>query len=113
MTFLRLFPAILCALLMGAHAMRSGWGPVAIAVFALSPLLFLVRRPWVPIAARLLLVAGAGEWLYSARAYALERAAEGRPATRLWVILGGVAAFQLVAAALLSVARLRAWFRPA
>ena len=109
---LRLLPSILCALVMAAHALRSGWGPVAVAALALSPLAFLVRRPLVPWAARILLLAGSLEWLRTARAYSLERAALGQPSARLWAILGSVAAFHLVAAALLSGSRVRAWFRP-
>jgi hypothetical protein len=108
---LRLLPSVLCALVMAAHAMRSAWGPVAVAALALSPVAFLVRRPLVPLAARVLLVAGALEWLRTARAYSLERAALGQPSARLWLILGSVAAIHLVAAALLSGERVRAWFR--
>jgi hypothetical protein len=96
---------------MGAHAMRSGWGPLAVAVLALSPLAFLVRSPWTIRLARVLLVAGALEWLRAARAYARDRAALGEPSTRLWIILGSVAAFHLLAAGLLSGARLRQRFR--
>ena len=111
MTFLRLLPTILCALLMGAHALRSEWGLLAVAVVTLSPLLLLVRRPWVPAVARLLLAAGALEWLRTARAFAAEREVLGRPSARLWAILGGVAAFQLLSAALISGAGVRGWFR--
>jgi len=109
-TFLRLLPAALCGLLMAAHAMRSGWGPVAVVLAALSPLLLLVRRPWMAVAARAALVLAALEWLRSAAAFAAERQAEGRPTLRLWLILGGVAAFQLLAAALISGPRVRGWF---
>jgi hypothetical protein len=110
MLLARLLPAALCSLLMGAHAMRSGWGPVAVALFALAPLLLAVRRRWVPLLARLLLLAGALEWLRTAWTYAAGRAALGQPAARLWAILGGVAAFHVLAAALLSGSRVRRWF---
>jgi hypothetical protein len=108
---LRLLPAVLCALAAGAHSMRSGWGALAVAGFALYPLVFLLRRPWVPVLTRLLLVAGALEWLRTAQGHARVRATLGEPASRLWLILGGVAVFHLVAAALLSGVRVREWFR--
>jgi hypothetical protein len=108
---LRLLPAVLCALVAGAHSMRSGWGALAVAGFALYPLIFLLRRPWVAVLTRLLLVAGALEWLRTAQDHARVRATLGQPASRLWLILVGVAVFHLVAAALLSGVRVREWFR--
>jgi hypothetical protein len=108
---LRLLPAVLCALVTSAHSMRSGWGSPAVAGIALYPLVFLLRRPWVPALTRLLLVAGALEWLRTAQDHAGVRATLGQSASRLWLILGGVAAFHLVAAALLSGVRVREWFR--
>ncbi len=92
--------------------MRSGWGPAAVVGLAMSPLALLVRRAWMLTAARILVAAGALEWLRTALVYSRERAALGQPAARLWVILGSVAAFHLVAAALLSGRRVREWFRP-
>ncbi len=110
MLFLRLLPAILCALLMGAHASRAGWGLFAAVGFALIPLLFFVRRRWVLNVSRILLAAAALEWLRAAWAYGAQRAALGQPSLRLWLILGGVAAFNLAAAALLSGPRVQKWF---
>ena len=107
---LRLLPAILCSLLMGAHASRAGWGLFAAAGFALFPLLLFVRRRWVLNVTRVLLVVAAFEWLRTAAGYASERAALGQPSLRLWFILGGVAAFNLAAAALLSGPRVAKWF---
>jgi len=107
---LRLLPAILSCLLMGAHAMRSGWGSFAVIGFALFPLLFFLRRRWVLHVTRVLLVVAALEWLRTAAAYAAQRAALGEPSLRLWLILGGVAAFNLAAAALLSGPRVTRWF---
>lgn len=107
---LRLLPAILCCLLMGAHASRGGWGLLAAAGFALFPLLFFVRRRWILNVTRVLLVVAAAEWLRAAAAYAGQRAALGQPSLRLWLILGGVAAFNLAAAALLSGPRVARWF---
>ena len=101
---------MLCALAMGAHALRSGWGLLAAGGLAVWPLLLLLRRRWVPILARLLLVAGALEWLRTAQDFARQREVLGQPSARLWLILGGVAAANLAAAALLSGERVREWF---
>ena len=107
---LRLLPAILCSLLMGAHASRGGWGLLAASGFALFPLLFFARRRWILNVTRVLLVVAAFEWLRSAWVYGSQRAALGQPSLRLWLILGGVAAFHLVAASLLSGPRVVTWF---
>ena len=62
MLFLSLLPAILSALLLAAHFLRAGQLPLAIVCLA-YPLLFLVRRRWVPVVTHLALLAGALEWI--------------------------------------------------
>jgi NAD-dependent dihydropyrimidine dehydrogenase PreA subunit len=95
---------------MGAHVARAGWGLAGGVGFALLPLLLLLRRRWVPLAVRWLLVAGAAEWVHTAWAFARVREQMGQPSLRLWLVLGGVAAFSLLAAALVSGPRVAAWF---
>jgi polyferredoxin len=109
MTLLRLLPAILAALLMGAHLLRMQ-GPVAAAGFVVLPCLFLLRRRWVLSAARGLALAGAVAWLVFATEIARGRLARGEPWLRMAVILGAVAALHLLAARWLRGPRLERWF---
>lgn len=109
MGFLRLLPALLCSWLMAAHFLRTGeWA--ATAGFAALPLVFLFQRRWVLHSARFLLMGGAAAWLWIANNFAAERALIGNPSGRLWLILGGVGAFHLLAAWLCGGERLGRWF---
>lgn len=107
MTFVQLLPAILSALLLGAHFLRAGQTALAV-VLALSPLLLLVKREWVARATQLVLVLGAVEWLRTLAVFVGIRRELGEPWTRLAIILGGVALFTFGAAVLFSLSgRLR------
>ena len=92
MNFLRLLPVILSFLLLGAHFLRDGLLPLAIAAVAL-PLLLLLRGKWVPRLFQVLLGLGALEWLRSLYLLAAMRIAWEQPWGRMALILGGVAAF--------------------
>jgi hypothetical protein len=105
-TFLRLLPAGLAALLLGAHFLRSRLLPgVAVALLLLA--LLFVPRAWAARTARLGLALGALEWLRTAWVFVAARRAHGAPWTRLALILAAVAAFTALAACLLAP-RLRA-----
>lgn len=95
--FLRALPPFLALLLLGAHFFRAG-SPILVAASLACLVLLFVPRNWAAWALRAILVLGAAEWLRTAARFAAERAAVGEPATRLWVILGAVAAFTLLAA---------------
>jgi ferredoxin len=102
---IRLAPAILCALLTGAHVLRFQ-GPVAAAGFVLLPALFLRRERWVLPAARGLLLAGALAWVLITVRLVQARMAMGGPWPRLVLILSAVTALHLIAALLLRGHRL-------
>jgi len=97
MNALRLLPAILSCLLLGAHFYRAGL-PLLMVFCAAAPLLLLLRRPWVPRLFQALLALGALEWLRTLYLFAAEREAFGQPWTRLAVILGAVALFTALSA---------------
>jgi ferredoxin len=94
---IRLVPAILCALLTGAHILRFQ-GPVAAAGFVVLPGLFLLRERWVLPAARGLLVAGALAWVLITVRLVQARVAMGGPWPRLLLILSAVTVLHLIAA---------------
>lgn len=102
---IRLVPAILCALLTGAHILRFQ-GPVAAAGFVLLPGLFLLRERWVLPAARGLLVVGTLAWVLITVRLVQVRVAMGGPWPRLVLILSAVTALHFVAAILLRGHRL-------
>jgi hypothetical protein len=102
---LRLLPALLSCLALGAHLLRAGRPGPGLAV-ALLPLLLLARRRWAVRTLQLALLAGAVEWLRTLVLLAGLRRAEQLPWTRMAVILGAVAALAAVSALLLE-ARMR------
>src|SRR5450759_2514326 len=87
---LRLIPAALAFLVLGAHFLRAGH--LALVVVALAIVaLFFVQRPWAARAVQGALVLGALEWLRTLALLALERRAAGAPYLRMTLILAGVA----------------------
>jgi len=92
MNLLKLIPAILSFLLLGAHFSRADVSPLMFICIAF-PLLFFVKKPWVARLSQLLLVLGALEWIRAIYIYAIERQAIGESWTRLAMILGIVALF--------------------
>jgi hypothetical protein len=87
---LRLFPAALALLVLGAHFLRAGHLALVAAALALVALLF-VRRPWAARAVQGALVLGAVEWLRTLALLAEERRAAGAPYLRMTLILAGIA----------------------
>lgn len=109
-TLARLLPSALCLLLLGAHFLR-GNQPLGFLVCFAFPLLWIVRRGWVRHLTQVVLLLATATWLTTLVQIAMERQAIGKPWARMAVILGTVAAFNLVALALLFGKRMRAFFR--
>lgn len=105
-----LIPVVLSLLVLGAHFYREG------SVVLLAGVLFLlavlaIRRP---VSARLVqagLVIGTVEWLWTLFVLVSQRMEAGAPATRLVLILGGVAAFTLLSALAFETRSLRRMYR--
>jgi hypothetical protein len=93
----RLILPLLALLLLAAHFYRADWLSLAILSVVLT-LLLAVPRPWAARTLQVALVLGAIEWLRTLAAFAAMRMAVGQPYLRLVLILGGVAAFTLLAA---------------
>jgi hypothetical protein len=93
-------PAIISALLLGAHFLRNGQYGFVLLALALVPLLF-VRHTWAVRIVQTGLLAGAGVWIATAVSLLRARLALGEPYLRMVVILGAVAAFTLLSALLL------------
>jgi hypothetical protein len=104
MNFVRLFPAMLSTLVLGAHFYRAGLVPLALGIAAI-PLLFLVKHPLVIRVARIILVLGTGEWIRTVILLVVARQEAGQPWIRLAMILGGVAVFTLASALPLFLSR--------
>lgn len=101
MTVLLLTPAVLSALLLGAHFLRSGHVLIVLLVLSAVPLLLLRRRGAVRLVQAMLLL-GALEWLRTLWQLAQFRVMVGAPYLRMALILGAVALFTALSAALLS-----------
>jgi len=102
MTFVRLIPVILSALLMGAHFFRSGLTFLAL-LMVLFPLVLLVKRAWVARLTQFVLVLGGIEWVRTLLVFVAQRRDLGLPWTRLAVILGTVALFTIGSGLLFSL----------
>ena len=89
-TTLRLLPAALALLVLGAHFLRARHLGLVAAALALAALLF-VRRAWAARAVEGALVLGTLEWLRTLTLLAGERRAAGAPYLRMTLILAGVA----------------------
>ena len=87
MTFVKLLPVMLSALLLGAHFFRADLVPLAVVV-ALLPAVLVVKRAWAARLAQLVLALGALEWLRTLIVLVAARREMGQPWTRLAVILG-------------------------
>lgn len=92
MNFIRLLPVILSSWLLGAHFLR-GWHIPIVALFALLPLLLLVRKQWVARMFQVALVIGALEWIRTTIEFTRVRLEMGEPWMRMVIILGVVALF--------------------
>lgn len=107
---LLLLPAVLSALVLAAHFLRTGNLLAVAGLLALVPLLFL-RRRWVSRLAMVTLWLGTAVWLYTAARFTMERLRFGMPWLRMVLILGGVAAFTALSSLVFRTVRLREWYR--
>jgi hypothetical protein len=89
-TFALLLPALLSLLVLAAHFLRSGQLLFVAAALAAAALAAVPRR-WAARAMQLVLALGAVEWIRTLVVLVDARRAEGRPWTRLAVILACVA----------------------
>ncbi|MHC4247683.1 MAG: hypothetical protein ACYS9X_01005 [Planctomycetota bacterium] len=92
MNFLKLLPAILSSLVLGAHFMRAGSG-FFLLLSLLMPFLLLVRERWAARVVQFFLIAGALEWLRTTLVLVAERREAGEDWMRMVIILGSVTAF--------------------
>ncbi len=97
---MRFVPAVIASLLLAAHFFRSGNWLLVLASLGVS-FLPLISRPEARLAHRLLLLAGACEWIRTSVALIAVRVQLGEPWTRMVVILGTVALFTAASALLL------------
>jgi len=95
---MRLLPAILSALVLGAHASRNGWPLAVVLLLAATPTLLIVRRLWAVRVLQGALVLGAAEWMRTLLRLIDVRQAHGMPYVRMASILGAVAAVGLLGA---------------
>lgn len=105
MAFPLLLPTLLSVLIFCAHLVRAQ-AVVLVPVLLSTLLLLLLRQGWVARLFQFLLLAIAFEWVLTAVFRANQRVAAGEPWIRMAVILGSVALFALVGAALFETPRL-------
>jgi hypothetical protein len=107
MTLLLTLPAALSLIVLGAHFYRAGLWPLTLACVALLALL-AVPRAWAARVVQIALLLGAVEWVWTTVGFVRQRMALDAPWMRLAIILGAVAAFAVLAAALFQTRRLKA-----
>ena len=95
---------VLAFLVLGAHFLRDGAWPLT-AACAILALLVAWPRAWVPRLLQAALVLGTLEWAWTAFVLVQQRMAEGRPWSRMAVILAAVALVTL--ASIAAIERLR------
>lgn len=88
---------MLSGVLIAAHFLRAGAYPLVLIGLAFPFLLFF-RKPWLNRVAQLLLLLAAGRWLQTMLSLITLRQLTGQPWTRMAIILGAVAVFNLLAA---------------
>jgi hypothetical protein len=111
MTFLLVLPTILALLTLGAHYLRYGLVPMALLLVVLGSLLLIDKR-WVARLMQGVLLLAALEWILVLRSVIQERVVDGRPYRKSVFILGGTAAFTLLAAGLYQTPRLKRRYSP-
>ena len=87
---LRLLPVILAFGLLAAHFSRANMPP-AVIVSLITPILLLIRKPWIARSIQVLLLIGAAEWIRSMLGYIQVRKEIGEDWGRLAIILVTVA----------------------
>ena len=106
MTFLFLMPTVVALLTLAAHFARYSFYPLSLVLVLMLGLLLIPRR-WVSRTMQVVLCLAVLEWTTVLYDVAQQRAMDGRDARKSGVILGGTAAFTLLAAALYQTPRLR------
>lgn len=112
MKFLRLLLPVLALVLLAAHFSRHQLSQLVWLCAAL-PVLLLIPRRWVAIVFRILLLAGAAEWLRTAFLLTQARLVQGQPWFRMVLILGSVALFTAAASLVFRHEKIRNFYRPA
>lgn len=110
MTAFLTIPIVLSLVALGAHFLRFGNELGVIVSILLIGLLFL-RRAWVARLVQVALVLGTIEWLWTMYSLLQIRTAQGAPATRMVLILGGVALVAFASALLFQTKRLKRAYR--
>lgn len=105
-TALSLLPAVVGCILLAAHFLRF-YAMGVVVVCMLLPFLLLVRRGWAARIVQAALLLGVLMWARAGYVFALQRISAGESWRRLVIIIGGVALFTLVAAALFETPILR------
>ena len=111
MKYLKLSPVFISFLILAAHFYRSALFPLVL-ICLLIPLLLLVKNKWSVISIQLLLILGSLEWVRTIYIIVLERMAEGKPWTRLVVILAFVALFTASSALVFKFKSLKKIYNP-
>ena len=93
----RILPLLLSAVVLAAHFYRSG-SLVLAAVSLAAPAVLLTRRWWAVPALQIALFVAAAEWVRTALSISAMRELTGAPSTRMFLILGAVAAFTALSA---------------
>ena len=89
MNILKLSPVFFSFLLVAAHFHRAGES-IPVTLCLIAPCLLLIARPWSMRLIQFLLLAAAGEWLYTLLTLVDLRQELGLPWGRLAIILGSV-----------------------
>ena len=100
MNVLCTLPAVMSALILGAHFLRSDWIVIA-AICTLAPLLLLTGKTWAIRIVQLLLTVGVFIWIDAGLSIYKERLALGMPWLRMALIIGAVGLASLGSAVLL------------
>ncbi len=106
---LRVAPALLALVVLGAHFYRAGeWLALALVTGLLA--LAAIRRRWVRWLIQAALALGAIEWVRTLTELVAVRQSLGMPWIRLSAILGGVAIATLLSALVFRSRRVRAYY---
>ena len=101
---------LLAQLLLAAHFLRAGNGPLLALALGFA-LLLLHRRAWVARLMQAWLLVGSAVWIGTLYRLWNQRTAAGAPAGRMAAILGVVAGLTALAALLFETGRLRRLYR--
>lgn len=110
MNALRLVPVLLSAVLVAAHFLRAG-DLLMVGLCLGSPLVLLIKRPWVPRVMQAGLLLAAIVWFFTAVEIVERRIAVGASWTAAVIILGSVAAWTLGSASVFETRGLRERYR--